>query len=656
MTLAVVLLVALAMLLFTYFNKPVSFDGGMNLQVAQSLSEGHGYAREFRGLHLFPHEIQTNTPFVIPSAVAFKLFGVGFWQSQLVNLIYLLSFFLLIGLVVRHNCNTGLAVLAALATLVLPGVNQFGMNGYGEVIALFWWLCGTYLLLGRNTPTPQLGWSVFLAGFMLGLALCTKTVILIGVIGTLLIYGLWLLIGRHWHCGALGVLMILGGICLPLLAVEVWRFEALGGGVSYLEWWLVERRAITSQAGVSGGISESGAVLSSIMTRLQFLSQQLGLSPWLMSAWLIMPILLSPLCWFKGYIKAPWLRVWAVTVLVAVIYVFWWFVITPAEKVWLRRVVNGLILIQLCWVFILAWGWQRWCSGNRKIAPMLLAGTILVAGSSFVVFSINYTKHVRAYNYEPSTAVIQVLELINGLPTDAVLFGQGWYGAPNLVLYAHRRIVDIDRFTLGELEQIGTGYLLLDGNAIHARAFDRIFKRFRVQPLLAKNSSIQIYKVDFTSRLDPILGRELKPEKDLSYVNFTEQNYDLTYGIYQESSPSEPWVSSDAEIKLIYPMGSDVLEVRAYRPNARYLKPGELNIQFRINECLIGEGYLPVGKMTVLNYKIPKMCLLKHGASVRVWLKSDNIVDSGDDYRQLSFIISTIGFIKPKSALLAAPN
>ena len=48
---------------------PPSFDGAMNLQVAQSLANGEGYRRSYADRIAFPQEVQTNAPYVVPAAV-----------------------------------------------------------------------------------------------------------------------------------------------------------------------------------------------------------------------------------------------------------------------------------------------------------------------------------------------------------------------------------------------------------------------------------------------------------------------------------------------------------------------------------------------------------------------------------------------------------
>src|SRR3546814_15601869 len=61
----------------------------MNLQLAKNFAIGNGYAREYHGLRFFPHEIQTNIPFVVPAALLFSIFNVTIPTAQIINLLYI---------------------------------------------------------------------------------------------------------------------------------------------------------------------------------------------------------------------------------------------------------------------------------------------------------------------------------------------------------------------------------------------------------------------------------------------------------------------------------------------------------------------------------------------------------------------------------------
>ena len=57
------------------FTNLFSFDGAMNVQVAQNLLKNHLYATSYNGITLFGENIQTGSPVILPVTIFFMLFG-----------------------------------------------------------------------------------------------------------------------------------------------------------------------------------------------------------------------------------------------------------------------------------------------------------------------------------------------------------------------------------------------------------------------------------------------------------------------------------------------------------------------------------------------------------------------------------------------------
>jgi len=132
----IVLLLVCAKIAVAVATQPVSFDGAMNLEVARSLAEGTGYRRMYADHLGFSHAIQTRAPYILPAAAVFAAFGVGIWQSQLVNALYLFAFSLLVFVLVRRVASWRWALLAVAVCLSIPGIEDNALNGFGEVPAL----------------------------------------------------------------------------------------------------------------------------------------------------------------------------------------------------------------------------------------------------------------------------------------------------------------------------------------------------------------------------------------------------------------------------------------------------------------------------------------------------------------------------------------
>src|SRR5579875_1188721 len=138
--LSLALSVLLGMLLVVLFARsariatgnPPSFDGAMNLQVAASLAKGDGYRRDYAEHPIFPHEIQTGPPYILPAAAVFKLWGVGIPQAEVVNLVYLALLLAITCWLIAPMGGWPLALFGACTVVTVPGVHLFGFMALGK--------------------------------------------------------------------------------------------------------------------------------------------------------------------------------------------------------------------------------------------------------------------------------------------------------------------------------------------------------------------------------------------------------------------------------------------------------------------------------------------------------------------------------------------
>ena len=325
-------------------TQPVSFDGAMNLEVARSLAEGNGYRRMYDTRPAFSPAIQTRAPYILPAAGVFAAFGVGIWQAQLTNLLYLLAFALVAFALVRRWACWRWGLLAAVVCLATPGIEDVGLNGYGEVPALTWWLLAL-LVLYRPGANRAIGWGRCLgAGVLIGIAMTTKTVLSIGLIATLPVLFAHELQWRPRLRAVAVVAVLLVGTALPLLLHEIWRALSLPEGVQWLTWLDEELQRVRMQAGVSAGFADTPDLVSKVMTHLGLLAGNVGLPVPLLVFWLAAPLLLALAMW-RSFARAAARPVVLTLLALAGIYFVWWLGVTPTQKAWYRRVFDGVIAI-----------------------------------------------------------------------------------------------------------------------------------------------------------------------------------------------------------------------------------------------------------------------------------------------------------------------
>lgn len=632
---AVLLVATLAGMAMYGLGRPVSFDGAMNLQVAQSLAEGRGYVRDYGGMRPFPEEVQTNAPYVIPAAIVFAMAGTGIVQAQAVNYGYMLGWLLLVAFVVARFRGPVAGMLSAIALMATPGFYWIGFNGWGELVALFWWGVGTYLMLAHRRP-----WMHALGAVALGLALATKTVILIGVAATMLVYGVWLLAEARERGFASSASRLVAATCcvmLPLAFVELWRMHALGGMNPYLAWWKPQADAIFFQAGVSGG--PGAGIAQKAFTHFQALALQTRLPAWLLGLWLSLP-----LAWSVGAFtrdrpwRSPGGRLWATVFLVVAVYLVWYLAITPDTHVRLRRIEIGLILGQCLWLFCIGW-----CSTRLREAPlrwpafasMLVFGVVLVLFANDAMFDMRRSWRPDLSTFEDTTARVRAL------PPDAPMFGKGFLSAPVLALYAERDFDNIDRYTSDDLARIGTGYIVVDGLLAKDGRFAPELMRYPSDPVVEARG-FRVYRLDFAHPEDPFRALSASANA-LPWVDLRTGRYPFVFGLQPPMRNGSSWARTDVEILLEYPGSGDVLVV-AYRPNAAYARGETLTLNASLDGCALGWRRLPAGKHE-LRFSVPGACRLESGQKVRLRIRSDNMLPIDiRNMRQLSYVVLAAGF------------
>jgi hypothetical protein len=626
-------------------NRPVSFDGAMNLQVAQSLSDGEGYVRHYGGTRAFPIEVQTNAPFIVPAAAVFKLFGVGMVQSQLVNFAYMALFLVLVGYVLTRFFSLGIALAGALGCFLVPGFYQIGMNGWGELIAFFWWLAGTYLLLGdpdqrSNTRRMVLG------GLCLGLALATKTILLIGLAATLGVFGLWQLYSnrRALGTGVRHVALAVAALMLPILAIEAWRWIGLGGTPEYVAWWGNQAGAIQWQAGAT---SANTAVVGTgkALGHFTVLVGLLGLPALVVATWLFLPILVSAYALGSAPLQTHARRVWAALLLVAGIYLAWWLLVTPDSHTRLRRIFNGLLAVQLVWFFVFGWARERLVQRGRNGMghTALLAATLIVALGAQAALAYDFAKDLKAHPRADLARFNHVLDVVRSLPPDAKLFGKGFLSAPGVALYSGRDLDDIDHYTADDLAAIGVGYLVLDPPAAQAHRFSPELRRYEHSTLVF-DLGYEVHAADFRRKRDPFTKADHDAASTVPAVDFTKMRYSFVYGMQGAGRDGWRWATTDAEVLLRH-QDQHALDHAEYKPNKPYLKDRPLTLRLAVDGCTIGARSIATSGKQTLYFNIPDTCRVPRGENVRVQIVADNMLRPvARDLKQMSYVMLAVGF------------
>ncbi len=478
------------------------FDGAMNLQVAQNFARGLGYVRMYDGTRVFPAEIETSGPYVFLSAGFIKLFGASTFVFELTNLLFVGLLLVTVSLLLRRWPVLRI-VGPTLALFAVPGMANNAMLGYGEyvVAALVTAGLGLVGIVARGSRRPL--WVLFAAGALIGLGFTVKIVgamaIPVFIVGLVLV----LLVRpalSWWRVGLAGA----AGGALPIVLVEAERLVELGWH-PYLAYWHEQIKDIAAQAGVTGsgpgyGVN-SGAVstptvhqplLTTVANHVHLLSQAIGLNAEFMLLVLALPfILLVVLFLMRGCSWREWLAKpgVVVTVLLAVYaggYLVWWMAITPDAKAWLRRIIIGLVAIACMYLLLAGMVKDRLREPTPLISSVsrwrrisVQTGVAVLAVLYFLCALpglANLNSQVAAmWKTEPTEANDQLIGQLASqskalLAQGDVLYGSGWWSAPNVALYADvplANLLSVKACDAATGIPTGKAFLIWDYYAVH---------------------------------------------------------------------------------------------------------------------------------------------------------------------------------------------
>ncbi len=201
------------------------FDEGVNLGIAKTFVEDGVYS-----LRLAPGEYVDNRPLMISTnypmlgwiIMAFKLFGVGLAQAQVVMILVLVAYLIVSSFVVYKWYGAKyVSWSVALIATFLPFYGHGMSGGLGEVAGLVYFLIALLLL------RKEKWWGIILCGVFLGLTAATKVFYLLAL-GAVGFSEIVLAIKRkHTPWKRWGLLAL--GAALPLI---VWLRTLLPNGFS----------------------------------------------------------------------------------------------------------------------------------------------------------------------------------------------------------------------------------------------------------------------------------------------------------------------------------------------------------------------------------------------------------------------------------------
>lgn len=608
---------------------PPSFDGAMNLEVASSIATGNGYRRMYGAQDAFPHEIQTNAPYILPAAAAYRALGVGIVQSELVNAAYLIALVLLATLLMRQAGGSSLSFLGGLSVIAIPGLLTFGFGGYGEVPALAWFFSAAWCWF-RSADAPRLRRAVA-AGSLLALACLTKTVLFIAVGG----FSIGLLVEWLFHRkGQLRSMLkdlaaMAGGFLAPVMAYEIWKGISLGGKSAWLQWWQIELGHIGAQAGVTG--THSSGLLATTASHINILAGLLGLPVWVTVVWLC-----TTLCGlvFTLIVSTKDRRsLVAVTVLTtAIVYLGWWLSLTPDSKAWLRRILDGVICANLGAALAIA-------TLNRRRGYIAIGMRAVLIAAPLIMMLVT-TWRVLHTPFPDVTQIRQTVARVRQIPDDAYLFGIGWGSSPLIALLSGRHLLDFNDIPVSRIDLHQDAYLVKQPWQPGRSVIEGAFGMYGLSLSKKDDATLGVYKLPtfHPSRLVP----GTSPVKAAIHL---DEDYPYMRGFNRAEGKNGRWLSSD-NVVLLMPQ-TDVFTVQGYAPpQSSYMYPQPLSITVSFNGCKAQPMDVPTNRRFTLHIPVPANCQahLVGPSQVRIMVNNLLNLPITHDDRALTILAKELGF------------
>ncbi|OUL82351.1 ArnT family glycosyltransferase [Paraburkholderia hospita] len=530
---------------------PPGFDGAMNLKTAASLVRGDGYG--FFYDRFFPFPAQTDGPFILPTALAFWLGGITPFTGQVVNLLYIAALIILLTVLLsRLNTPLWLALLAVLASIAMPGFVDYSMNGYGEVPVLAWFFSAVLVLVPRTGNGAPSRARLTAAGVLFGVAYLTKVVALVCVAPAMLILTC-VVFCQPDRKGRLIALYI--GAVVPVLLWELFRLVEVGSAHAYVNWWRYQVAQIRAQSGAKN----TGAVegfLAKGAHHLSILSDMTGVPAAVLAIGIVVPVFVGLLLALDKRTRSNTRLVLAVLVTVVSLYFFWWMFISPTAMTWLRRILDGLVLLQCLVVVALVAAWTRRpgphsLSGVREPRGNVVLVVVLIPA---IACSLMLARNGESLTRPPQVPdyalnMYKMADTVRALPADATIFGTGWWQAPVVSLFSGRRFENFEHWRTDRINAAHDKYFVTDmyTEGISQSSIQKVLDVSDHEQVV-KMTGGALYKLNKVRAYSAFTADDMNVANLANGLNFSVDDYSHRRGSYSRESNKEAWVGLEAAV------------------------------------------------------------------------------------------------------------
>lgn len=629
---------AFVIVAFTLFARgvlarPISFDGGLNLLAASGLTFDGYYGYDYGGETVFPAAVRTNGVFALLASAVLAMFGIGIWQAQLTNLIFVALLIAAIYRIFSTAVTRPVALIAATAPLFFHSVGTYGMNGYGEIPMLSVMLWAVIFLFIK--PHRSSNWRIFTGFLLAGMAVGIKDMAALGAVVVLLT---WMTIefrGRKDICSSrLRPIGFVVAFAAPLAMWEAWRLASLG-----IADWISHQahnvNAISRQAGIASGFADTSNVAEKIVLHSKIIAFEVfgfntiavpAVAIVIVISWIVASSKLS-VGLNRGVVFALSNYSFA--------YALWFIALTPSSKAWERRIFFIHITLYIVAIVSAADIW-------KFLRQRRLNTTFFAACVGCTVFVLLTFVHAMS-SFDPvdkreTTLVSAIASTISDAPEPLV--GIDWYFAPHYAFYAQRRqIYNINELLPAELRDLKRGHFVIDAGAL-ASGRVRLLERFYSSRRFGlSDTAPDVLEISFRDGLRA--PRPSDAELRVTYLDEQSWKYPAVNGVVGN------WARTEIVTMLYSPSNNSVLTGSVFLPNLELARASGMEMLLFVNSCQYGPFDLKTG-MNHFTYDIEQSCLLS-GEYQEIRIMTNNYFKSLDDWRQLSYVPVSLGFFSQEA-------
>lgn len=455
-------------------NRPISFDGAMNLQVAQNVADHGQYVRNYArqknfdsekttNTSVFPNEVETNGPYILTAALGIKLFGENQFAYQFANLVFIFGVAVVSWWMLRRWTVVA-TVAPTIILLLMPATFDATLGGYGEMPAIFFALLAVAFVahsVTQKDKTTVLKY-ITLAFVTAGAAILTKTY-LVGFVPAMLLGVLAVKFAKNISIKPL-FYRSLYILLLPIIH-EIWHLFSRGSVSEYLVWWKSQIKAILLQSGLRDTAVVTSDKPSSILEKIGtqsdilFSYTSIGLIVILITIGITVSLYLgyfhkhnNNIAKIRKIINTKHgLLILMLGVMFAT-YFIWWLVLLPEAKTFIRRTLPIMLPLEIVLAMLIAVGTSVFSMSKLRINLSIIMKKGRICATGFVMFLgliitlITFliaplNNAIEKTQTKPFLTISDYEDTVNVLksaPDGGRIYGLGWWSAPVVDLMSER--------------------------------------------------------------------------------------------------------------------------------------------------------------------------------------------------------------------------